>query len=213
MRVDELIDQLAADVPAIPRRARAVRIGMGVAGGGAVALMLVVILLGVRPDFTVAATSAPFWMKWGFTLSVAAASFFAVQRLGQPGERAGSAWWWLAAPIALVLMMGGWELIVTPTPLRAGVWLGQTAIRCLLSILALSSPVYVGLAWSFRRLAPTRIRTTGFAVGTLAGAISATAYALSCPETEPAFLATWYVAGILSAGLLGMAIAPRLLRW
>jgi len=213
MQFDNLIDELASDVPALPRSAMTQRLAIGTGVGAVIALGLLLAFLGVRPDFVEASATMAFWMKWAFTVSLAWAAFALLKRLGQPDEGGGAIWWALAAPIALVVMMGAGELILVAPSSRATVWLGHSAARCLVTILLLSAPVFLGLVWSFRRLAPTRLHLAGFAVGMLSGATSATVYALSCSEGTPAFLATWYVLGILAAGMVGAVAGPRLLRW
>ena len=49
--------------------------------------------------------------------------------------------------------------------------------------------------------------------GLLAGSAAAVVYALHCEETAPAFVATWYSAGMFLPALLGLIIGPRVLRW
>ena len=50
MRTDDLIAALAGDVAPVPRGAVPRRMALGLAGGGAVTLLLVAMWLGVRPD-------------------------------------------------------------------------------------------------------------------------------------------------------------------
>lgn len=95
---------------------------------------------------------------------------------------------------------------------RGPVWMGRTALQCALAIPAPAGPVFVGLLWAFRRLAPTRLRLAGAAAGVLAGAAGASVYAFTCPEQSAAFMVTWYDAGIIAAGLIGAFLGPRLLR-
>jgi hypothetical protein len=80
-------------------------------------------------------------------------------------------------------------------------------------VLLLAIPIFVGLLWSFRRLAPTRLRAAGAAAGLAAGAFSATIYCLHCPEVSAVFVLTWYSLGIVLASALGALVGPRLLRW
>jgi len=80
-------------------------------------------------------------------------------------------------------------------------------------VLALSMPIFIGLLWSFRRLAPTRLRAAGAAAGLAAGAWAATLYCLHCPEVSAIFVLTWYSLGIGLAAALGALIGPYFLRW
>ena len=76
-----------------------------------------------------------------------------------------------------------------------------------------SLPALAAALWALRGLAPTRLRTAGFASGVLAGSVGAFGYALSCPEASMSFVAVWYSLGILLTGALGAALGPRVLRW
>ena len=80
-------------------------------------------------------------------------------------------------------------------------------------MLLLSAPIFAGLLWSFRRLAPTRLRAAGAAAGFTAGAWAATLYCLHCPEVSAIFVLTWYTFGIGLAAGVGALLGPRLLHW
>lgn len=213
MRTEDLIEQLTGSVTAVPRHAAARRLCAGLSCGAFAALAVLVAWLGVRPDIAQASGTLPFWMKWAFTLTLAWSSFVIVRRLGRPDGRIGRAWWGLAAPVAIVGMMGLVEMMRAPAHLREDLWLGSTAAQCPVAILALAAPVFWSLLWAFRRLAPTRLSRAGAAAGVLAGATGASVYALTCPEHTAAFMATWYTGGILAAGVIGALLGPRLLRW
>lgn len=80
-------------------------------------------------------------------------------------------------------------------------------------LLILAAPIFIGLLWSFRRLAPTRLRAAGAAAGFAAGAWAATLYCLHCPEVSAIFVLTWYTLGMLLAAGVGALLGPRVLRW
>jgi hypothetical protein len=92
-------------------------------------------------------------------------------------------------------------------------WLGNSWALCPLRILALTGPVFLGLLWSLRQLAPTDLRSAGAAAGLASGALGALLYCFRCPESSALFVVTWYTLGILAAGALGALAGPRLLRW
>jgi hypothetical protein len=92
-------------------------------------------------------------------------------------------------------------------------WLGQSWRVCSSLVFLLSIPIFGGLLWSFRRLAPSRLRAAGATAGLAAGAWGATLYCLHCPEVSAIFVLTWYTLGIGLAALLGAIVGPRLLRW
>jgi hypothetical protein len=92
-------------------------------------------------------------------------------------------------------------------------WLGKTWKKCPWLVLMLSAPIFVGLLWSFRRLAPTRLRAAGAAAGLAAGSWAATLYCLHCPEVSALFVLTWYTLGIGMAAAIGALLGPRMMRW
>lgn len=213
MRTEDLIASLSADLRPLPRHAVVRRLGGGVGLGGCAAFALLLLWLGLRPDLSQAAASSMFWMKLAFTFSIALASLVVVERLARPGAGPGQLWWCVAAPVALVAMMGAVQLAMAPQAARSAMWLGHSAAQCPVRIVILAAPVFVGLVWAFRRMAPTRLALAGFGAGLMAGSVGATVYALYCTENAAAFLATWYTVGILASGALGALLGPRLLRW
>jgi hypothetical protein len=80
-------------------------------------------------------------------------------------------------------------------------------------VLTLAAPIFVGLLWSFRKFAPTRLRAAGASAGLAAGAWAATIYCLHCPEVSAMFVLTWYSVGIMAAAVTGALLGPRLMRW
>ena len=92
-------------------------------------------------------------------------------------------------------------------------WLGRSWKLCPWLVLMLAGPIFIGLLWSFRKLAPTRLRAAGAAAGFAAGAWAATLYCLHCPEVSAIFVLTWYTLGIALATGAGALIGPRFLRW
>lgn len=207
------IARLAADLRPIPANAMSRRLGLGLAIGAFAALIALTVTFGLRPDLVSAAGTAAFWLKWAFTLSLTCAAFTIVRRLGRPTGKVGLAWLGIALPIGLVFVAAFAELAAVPPTMRAGIWLGQTSARCPIAIAVLAAPIFMGLTWVFRSFAPTRLRLAGFVAGLLAGTAGASVYALSCPETSMAFLATWYTLGVLFAGAVGAGLGPRVLKW
>lgn len=213
MDTDDLIRSLACDVPPVPRRATGWRVLSGVTAGAAVTLLLVALVLGIRPDLHQAMRGFNFWMKWIYTASLGVGALVAVLRLSRPVPSRGRVAWWLAVPVLLLAGIGIGELASTPTRDWLAMWLGRSWMICPWLVLALAMPIFVGLLWSFRRLAPTQLRAAGAAAGLAAGAWAAMIYCLHCPEMSAIFVLTWYSLGILLAAGLGALLGPRLLRW
>jgi len=210
---EDLIAGLSARVAVVPPRAAVRHLAAATGVGTLVAFLLLLATLGVRPDMAAASVTPPFWMKWMFTLSLAALTFGIVLRLGRPGARMGWAFWGVVGAFAAVELMGLGEWLMTAPADRLALVAGHTALRCALAIPLLAIPVFFALLRAFSRLAPTRLRLTGAMAGLLAGASGASVYAFACPEHAAAFMAVWYCLGILVSAALGAVIGPRFLRW
>ena len=213
MRTGALIDRLAADVRPVPRHGRARRLALGMVAGAIVTLMLVAFGLGVRADLRVAMHGGAFWMKWAYTISLGIGAVVMTGRLARPEPVRLARFWPVAIPFALLAIVGAVEMAHVPAADRLAMWLGHTWKVCPWLVLLLSGPIFVGLLWSFRRLAPTRLRAAGAAAGFAAGAWAATLYCLHCPEVSALFVLTWYTLGIGLAAGVGALLGPRLLRW
>ncbi|MFD1106423.1 DUF1109 domain-containing protein [Sphingobium olei] len=213
MNTDDLVRHLAADTRPVARNSVTRRLVAGMAVGGAGSAMIILIALGFRPDLGTAMRGASFWMKWGYTFSLAVAALVMTAQLARPDSGRLRGLWLLAMPVILLAGVGLLELVHTPSSQWLAMWLGQSWQSCPWLVLSLSAPIFAGLLWSFRRLAPTRLRAAGATAGLSAGAFAATVYCLHCPEVSAIFVLTWYSLGIVLATLLGTVVGPRLLRW
>ena len=213
MNTDELIASITTDVRPVGRNAVGWRLATGVIAGALVSTLLIVATLGFRPDLWLTMHGATFWMKWGYTISLAAVAIYVTARLARPDPGSLRRLWLIAVPVLALAAVGAGELIRTPRSEWLAMWLGHSWTKCPWLVLMLAVPVFIGLLWSFRRLAPTRLRAAGAVAGLAAGAFSATVYCLHCPEVSAIFVLTWYSLGILLAASLGAIVGPRLLRW
>jgi hypothetical protein len=213
VNTEELISTLSVDVPRVPRHALARRIAFGVVAGSIVAIVFLTLRLGIRPDLDVAMSGFPFWMKWVYSISLGAAAIYTVSRLARPTPASMRALWFVTAPVLVLAGIGIGELARTPPADWLAMWLGESWSVCPFYVLALAAPIFAGLLWSFRKLAPTRLRAAGAAAGLAAGAWAATIYCLHCPEASAIFVLTWYTLGILLASGIGALLGPRVLRW
>lgn len=213
MQTDDLILSLAGRLTPISRTAVERRIALGIAAGATVTMVAIVLELGLRPDLGNAMQGFPFWMKWIYTISLAAGAIAATIHLSRPEAPRMSWLWLLAVPVFILAALSVNELAHTP----AGSWplllQGRSASRCTLFVLSLSVPIYAGLVWAFRKLAPTNLRLAGAMAGLSSGACAATLYGLHCPEASATFVLVWYSLGIVLATVGGALVAPRLLRW
>jgi len=213
MKTDDLIAQLAGDVPQVTRHALGRRVAAGLAVGGLGTLLAVAAGLGFRPDLWLAMHGAMFWIKWGYTGSLALCASLATMRLARP-DAGMTGWLWLAClPVLGLVIISVEELSSVPSSQWLAMWLGASWKVCSTNVFLLSLPIFAGLLWSFRRLAPTRLRLAGATAGLTAGAWGATLYCLHCPESTAIFVLTWYSLGMALAAIGGAFLGPRLLRW
>lgn len=213
MNTESLIETLAKDVKAVPRQALRRRLTFGLIAGGAATVLLVAIALGFRSDLGLAMYGPAFWIKWGYTASLGLAAVWVTTRLSRPEPVGLRVFWPVLIPFVLLALVAATEIAHAPPGDWLAMWLGKTWKKCPWLVLMLSGPIFIGLLWSFRRLAPTRLRAAGAAAGLAAGAWAATLYCLHCPEVSALFVLTWYSLGILLAAGVGAFLGPRLLRW
>jgi len=213
MNTDDLILSLSGNVPRVRRGAVGRRILLGLAAGALLSIALLVAWMGVRPDLGTAMHGFPFWMKWTYTISLSIGALVMAAQLARPDTRRLRGLWLIAIPVLLLASVGAMELIRTPPGEWLRMWLSYSWMQCPWRVLALAMPIFVGLLWSFRRLAPTRLRAAGATAGLAAGAFAATVYCLHCPEVSAIFVLTWYSLGILLATGIGALLGPRLMRW
>jgi hypothetical protein len=213
MRTDDLVLSLTKDFAPVPRRAVERRIALGLAAGAVAALIYIAIRLGLRPDLGMAMLGFPFWMKWLYTISLATGAVVATIHLARPDATPLAGLRLLAPPILVMAVLAGLELARTPSSGWPALLAGQSADVCSLWVLWFSLPIFAGLVWAFRRLAPANLRLAGLMAGLASGASSATLYSLHCPESAALFILVWYTLGMALAGALGALAGPRLLRW
>ena len=213
MKAEELIIALAQDVPPVAPNWLGRRLVAGLMLGGGGTLALVGMGLGVRPDLMIAMHGPAFWIKGIYTASLGVGALAVTARLARPDPgRMGRAWM-LALPMLGLATIGLGQMIMAPRAQWLSMWLGHSARICSALVVLLAVPIFGGLLWSFRWLAPTRLRAAGAMAGLCAGAWSATLYCLHCPEVSAIFVLAWYTLGIVVAAGLGALVGPRLLRW
>jgi len=194
-------------------RAVGLRLTLGLLAGVALSAVVMLLWLGPRPDLMPAMLTMPFWMKVIYALTVAVFGFALIDRLSRPGGVAGTLLLLLFAPVAFMAAMGLYRLMQAPPDARMPMMMGGSARVCARNIVVLSLPVFAGLFWSLRRLAPTRLVLAGAVAGVLAGAAGTLVYEFHCTESTAAFVAIWYTLGIALMGALGAVLGRALLRW
>ncbi len=213
MRTRELIDILADDARAVPPMAAQRRLGMVALAGAAIALALVLMWLKLRPDLAQAMAGHFFWMRAAYTAALAAAGFWATERLARPGVSARTAMIAGGVVFAVIAVVALMQMMPMDRAARMAAMRGHSWQICSLNIVILAAPMtLIGLA-VLRGLAPTRPMAAGFAAGAFAGALAATVYGLHCPEATFIFIGIWYTLGVAVSGLIGALLGRFMLRW
>lgn len=213
MKTDELVALLARNAGALETGAAGRRFSRLVAWGLPATALLVLLVLGVRPDFAIAVPQPMFWLKLAFPAAIAVLSVRALQLLATPGAGLGGVPGLMALLVAVLWLWAGSVLAEAEPFERRALILGESWQFCLVSVCALSIPVLAAALWTMRQSAPTRPALAGATAGLLAGGVGASAYALHCTEMSMPFLAVWYVLGMLAAAAAGASLGPRMLRW
>lgn len=205
MRTLELIDLLAKDD--LPSRPARWMLPGALAAGFLLALALTFTVLGIRPASVL--TSGAVAAKLLFTASLGLLAMPALRRSLQPGAKL--RWQRLLPLIAALGIVGAALVQAVLTPVLS-VWRPDTPV-CLVLIPLFALPGLCLIALAARTQAPTDLPQTGLLAGLVAGALSASAYALHCPNDDPVYLAAWYLPAVLITGLIGRTLGTRLLVW
>jgi hypothetical protein len=213
VQTDDLIARLASDDEGGLRRDAPMLLLGPVVAGCLVSFVAMWMWLGIRPDLMGAAATSAYWMKFAYTLALAALCFWLTERLGRPGAETSRAQRMLILPVAIIVAMAAARLMMAPAPARMHLMMGASSHVCPWRIIALSLPILIATGIGLRRLAPTRLMAAGAAAGLLAGAAGAWVYAFHCDESAAPFVAIWYTLGIAAVGALGGLSGKWLLRW
>lgn len=213
MRTDDLIDRLSGALEPLPAAPVLRVLAVGLGGGAVLSALIMTATIGIRADLMEAMGAQAFWLKFVYTVMVAVLGLVIVDRLARPDADIRRVLFLLAVPILAMLVLAAIQMLPADAATRQALIMGHSARVCSILIASLALPLFAGLFWSLRQLAPTRLTEAGAAAGLLAGSAAASIYAFHCTESTPTFIAIWYSAGILLTTLLGAALGRFLLRW
>ncbi|MGZ7460128.1 DUF1109 domain-containing protein [Pseudomonas sp. Ma2-10] len=213
MNTDDFISLLALGVTPIDRRTLAKRFSGAVLAGLFGATLLVIAIMGVRPDLGQAMATPIFWAKIAFPLCLMIGALSMVMRLARPGIASGPGKVLIVAAVASVWVASIYVLLAAPPDDRVAIILGETWKVCVLNITMLSIPGFVAVFWALNGLAPTNLTLSGACGGLLAGSMATIAYSFRCPEMQIPFWGVWYLLGMLVPTVLGALLGRRWLRW
>jgi len=212
VKTHDLINVLVAD-----RAMTSLRSGYAIAiaaGLGAVAsASLLLVSIGLRSDFAVAALTLRFLAKSAIVLMLAASAIGLAVRLARPEGSSG----WLKGAFGLVALMLVVavivELVATPSPQWEAQFFGLHWLACLALIPLFSIPPFAALLFALKQAAPRDGGFAGAIAGLAAGGIAASIYVLHCPDDSPFFVAAWYTLAIGFVSVLGFFVGQRWLNW
>jgi hypothetical protein len=179
----------------------------------ALTAVLVVLVLGARPDFASAWLTPPVMAKALLGASVASIALVLFQRSLRPGLKPGKSLPLVAIPIVLVVAWALTTLAQAPAEQWSALVFGRYWRACLIWVSLYALVPLVVLFGLARRGAPVDGRLTGACAGLASAGLATLAYSLHCPDDTAPFLATWYTIAIAAVTGLGALIFPRLLRW
>ncbi len=210
---DSLVRTLAANLAPVSPWYVTRKLVVGVGAGVMLSAVLMLLVLGVRPDITHMMGTGVFCLKQAYTLVFAVLAGLTAERLARPAANSRQLILWLLIPLLLVSGIAAVQLSDAAAGARMPMLMGGSAAVCPWRILFFAIPPLAGLIWAMRDLAPVRLREAGAAVGLAAGGAGAFIYALHCREDAVPFIAAWYTLGMALSALLGRIIGPVLLRW
>jgi hypothetical protein len=213
VKTEDLVDFLSTNTEAVDRRATARMLSLALAAGIAVALVIALVALGVRPDLITPRALVFLVVKLAFAIGIVAFARIYLVRLARPGGEQKVSSFPIAVPFLVMVLLAAIGLWFEPTSHWDKMILGDQWLECLLSIPIIAIVPFAGAIWAMRQAAPTNLVRAGAFAGLAAGAMSAIGYALHCTDDSFPFVAVWYGGTIVLCTLAGAALGPRLLRW
>ena len=212
MDTDRLIRTLAADNDQHGRP-----VGTVLATALLVALpvtaALLLVTLGIRPDFMAAMRNPFFDAKFLVTLALAIPAIVISLHLSRPEVALGRGiWLLLLSPVILVVALIVEMAMPQRTPMMVRL-MGRNSMLCLSTIPVLSMPILGAVLYALRRGAPARPAVAGAIAGLLSAGLAGTLYAAHCVDDSPLFVATWYTLATALVTAVGALAGAKWLRY
>ena len=212
MDTDRLIRTLAADNDQHGRP-----VGTVLATALLVALpvtaALLLVTLGIRPDFMAAMRNPFFDAKFLVTLALAIPAIVISLHLSRPEAALGRGiWLLLLSPFILVVALIVEMAMPQRTPMMVRL-MGRNSMLCLSTIPVLSMPILGAVLYALRRGAPARPAVAGAIAGLLSAGLAGTLYAAHCVDDSPLFVATWYTLATALVTAVGALAGSKYLRY
>jgi hypothetical protein len=213
MKTDDLVAALSAHIEPVNRKLVSWTVYIALAAGTVVALGIMLVALGVRPDLMAARALMFLLLKLAFTVGIVGVASAYLTRLARPGGEGRTSPISVVVPFGAMVLLSAISLGLAPSSHWNNMVMGDEWLECLLSIPIIAIVPFAVIIAAVRRAAPTDLVRTGAVAGLIAGGVSAMAYALHCTDDSLPFVAVWYGGTIVLCTLAGAALGPRLLRW
>ena len=213
MKTEDLITMLTTNVEPVDHRQLKRTVGVAVMVGAAVALGAMLLVFGVRADLSATGAVAFLLLKLAFMVALLVPASVYLLRLARPGGERRTPMAVVAAPFVAIVSLAAISLAFAPITYWDDMIVGDRWLECLLSIPVIAIVPFAAIILALRRAAPTDLVRAGALGGLMAGAVSATGYALHCMDDSLPFVALWYGGTIAICTLAGALLGPRLLRW
>jgi len=213
MKTDDLIDMLGTNVERIDRKSMFRTIGAAIGVGALVSVIITLVALGFRGDPITTRATTFLLGKLVFTVLTVVLATVILTRMARPGGERRVSVVWIVSPFAAIVVLAAISLASASSEHWQRMIVGDQWLECLLSIPVIAVVPFATIIWVLRQMAPTDLVRAGAAGGLLAGAVSATGYALHCMDDSLPFIALWYGGTIALCTLAGALLGPKLLRW
>jgi len=213
MKTDDLIEMLTTNLEPVDHRQVMRTVGMAVMAGTAAALGVMLLLFGVRADLNATSALIFLLLKLAFTMTLVIPASIYLLKLARPGGERKTSIALVAAPFVAIILLAAISLVFAPISYWDSMIVGDRWLECLLSIPIIAIVPFAVIIWALRRMAPTDLVRAGALGGLVAGAVSASGYALHCSDDSLPFVALWYGGTIVVCTAAGALLGPRLLRW
>lgn len=152
------------------------------------------------------------WGASGLQVALGLALLVAALREAVPGRgwNGTAAGLWIAAPLAVVLLVTLHSWQTSPTLVRGGWWL--VGVLCFGGSLASGLPVVALASVLAARAYPTRPAVAGALLGLGAGLMADAGWRLFCHFSEPAHVLSAHVGAVLMSMLIGSALSTAICR-
>ncbi|WP_398477458.1 NrsF family protein [Tardiphaga sp.] len=212
MDTDRLLLALAADNDHRPQPVRTqLAVALLIALPVVAAMMLVTI--GLRPDFMAAMRNPFFDLKFVIALALAIPAIVISVHLSRPEAVLGRwVWMLLLAPFILIGAIIAEMMMPQRSPMMTRM-VGKGAMLCTAAISLLSLPILGAALWALRQGATARPAFVGALAGLMSSGLAATVYATHCTDDSPLFVAVWYTIATAAVTALGAFAGTRVLRY